>query len=101
NGGLVPRDYEADPLYSFAAPLPMQLIPRDEWRERIEEMDRTKTRLSDMVRALQIPVKHQAQTKYCWIFSAVTALEVSRAVQGEPFVSLSPASAGALIKGYR
>ena len=35
-----PRDWEAEPFGSFAAPFALPLIPRSEWDDRIEEMDR-------------------------------------------------------------
>lgn len=46
--GLVPRDYEVDPLEMFEPPSVMQLIPRSEWSARIKEQIATKSRVSDI-----------------------------------------------------
>lgn len=99
--GYKPRDWSAQPFGSFAEPLDMPLIPRDEWKERIEEQERTKSSLVHLLDHYNIPVKDQNGTNYCWINAPVHAVEVVRAIQGQKYVSLSPASCGALIKGYR
>ena len=77
------------------------LIPRSEWRDRIAEMEQQKSRLSDIIVQAGLPPKDQERTLYCWINATTHALEVVRAVQNEPTVILSPASAGAQIKNYR
>lgn len=85
-----------------AEPFPESLlIPRSEWQARIEEMEQQKSRLSDLIIAAKLPPKDQNGTNYCWINSPTHALEVVRLVQNEPMVILSPASAGAQIKGFR
>lgn len=76
-------------------------IPRVEWDERIEELERKKMRLSDLVRAKGRVSRNQSRTNYCWAFGAVAAVEAKSLVQGFPYVSLSPASVAAPIKGYR
>jgi hypothetical protein len=85
----------------FAAPFSLPLIPRSEWRERIEEMTRTKTRISDMAAQVNWKPKHQARTLYCWINGVTMAKELARIIAGQPHVPLSPASVGAPINGYR
>ena len=76
-------------------------IPRSEWQARIKEMEERKSRLSDILTAGGVKVKNQQQTNYCWAFGTVTAVEILRAVQGQPYVSLSPASIAAPIKKYQ
>ncbi|NBW16500.1 MAG: hypothetical protein EBR82_51815 [Caulobacteraceae bacterium] len=92
-------DYEygdvADP---FPASL---LIPQSEWQARIQEMEASKSRLSDMIRLANLPPKDQASTNYCWINAPTHACEIVRLQQGQPMVILSPASAGAQITNYR
>jgi hypothetical protein len=100
--GYVWRDYELFPEGSFGTSFDQSLlIPRDEWAERIEEMERTKTRLSDLRRFYQIPSRNQNGTNYCWAHGPSTALILVRARMGLPYVDLSPASVAAPIKGGR
>lgn len=100
--GRNPRDWAAHPLGFGAAvsTFDLPLIPREEWRERIEEMERTKTRISDLLDRVGSPCKNQQQTNYCWINAPVRVLEIERIKQNERLVILSPASAGARIKNF-
>lgn len=101
--GRVPRDFAKEPFGSlpFAGPFDLPLIPRSEWSERIEAIERSKSRLTDLCDVLGVKVKNQQQTNYCWINAPVHCLEIIRAVQGQKYVELSPASVGAKIKGFR
>jgi len=102
--GLERRDWQKDPFASnaFSGGFPSHLlVDKSEWDERIEEMERTKTRLSDLIRQAGLKCKNQARTNYCWINAPVYCLEASRVVSGMPHVELSPASVGAKIKGFR
>lgn len=87
---------------AVAQPFPQALIiPRSEWQARIQELEDTRTRTSDLCDLAGLKVKDQQQTEFCWINSPTHATEIVRVVQNEPMVSLSPASAGAQITGYR
>lgn len=101
--GYEPRDYESFPVgsFPFAKPFDMQLIPESEWKERIQEREAKGLQLSQKIRAAKIPVKNQKSTNYCWSFGEVGAIEVVRHLQGQPYVSLSPASVAAPIKGFQ
>jgi hypothetical protein len=101
--GYVKRDYNAHPLCSIAGTvaLDLPLIPREEWPDRIADMERTKSRLSDLVLQAGIKSKDQRSTNYCWINGVVTAIETIRCVMGQPYVPLSSASAGCIIKNFR
>lgn len=77
------------------------LIPRSEWQARIQEMEETKSRLSDMALAAGLPCKDQNGTNYCWINAPTYCVETVRLTMNQPMVILSPASAGGPIKGYR
>lgn len=99
--GLVARDFEKHPLGGLAAKFDMPLIPESQWAERIEYLEQTKSRLSDLARGLQIPVKSQGNTNYCWINAPVWCVELNRAAQGQSHVELSPASVGCKIKNFR
>jgi len=93
-----PEGFSSPVVFDFAGEVPH--IPRDEWDDRIEEMERTKTRLSDTLRK-DVPVKSQSSTRFCWINSPTWCTEVVRHTQGQPYVELSPASVGAKIKNFR
>lgn len=101
--GLIPRDYEAFPqgCYKSATAFDMPLIPRSEWAERIREMEATKTRLSDLRRALGIKSLDQNGVGYCWNHSITMCVIMLRAVMGLPYVRLSAFMVGCLIKNYR
>lgn len=95
--GLRSPDGYAD----LAAPFPTNLIiPRSEWQARIQEMEETKSRLSDLILQAKIPCKNQQKTNYCWIFGPTGCVEVVRMLQNQVYTSLSPASAGAPIKNF-
>jgi hypothetical protein len=93
----------AEPSYAgVAEPFPdALLVPRGEWQGRIAERTERKQRLRDLVDAAGLPVKDQGSTNYCWVNAPAYCTEVVRVLQGEPTVVLSPASAGAQIKGFR
>lgn len=94
-----PKDYEYG---TVANPFPQELlIPRNEWQGRIESMEADKSRLSDLIRWKNLPPKNQEQTNYCWVNAPTHCLEIIRLQQNQQVVILSPASAGAQIKGYR
>jgi len=77
------------------------VIPRSEWAARVEEMEKTKSRLSDMAYLAGLKCKDQNGTNYCWINGPAYAMEMLRVAQGLPVVYLSPASVGCKIKNFR
>lgn len=91
------RDYSGSAL-----PFPQELlIPRSEWQARIQEMDERKTWITDLTDQVGLKVKDQDGTNYCWINAPVHCIEICRVMQNQPMISLSPASCGAPIKGFR
>lgn len=100
--GYQNRDWSASPLgEGYAAAFDIPLIPRSEWRDRIEDMERTKSRLTDLIDAAGLTVLSQGRTNYCWANGPVHCVEILRLSQGQPMVRLSPASVAAPIKNYR
>jgi hypothetical protein len=99
--GYIPRDYQAFPAGTFAATMPLPTIPRSEWRDRIEQMDREKRWPKDHKLAAGFDSLDQNGTNYCWINGPTQCIHYVRAMQGETHVALSPASVGAPIKNYR
>lgn len=91
----------ADGYAGVADPFPSNLIiPKSEWQARIREMEETKTRLSDLMTQAGLPCKDQERTNYCWINAPTHCVEIVRALQNQPKIILSPASAGGPIKGF-
>lgn len=100
--GRIPRDYEQTPYCSmpYFSAFPLPLIPRSEWANRIEERERTKSRLVDLCDRIGLGVENQELTNYCWINNVIHVLRIIRAIQGQKDVKLSPASCGAIITKY-
>lgn len=99
--GFKARDWNAKPFGSYANALSMPIIPRDEWDERIEELERTGSLLTDIERHRKVPVLDQMKTNYCWCFAVVAAMMARAAAQGVDVPDLSAASAAAKIKNYQ
>lgn len=75
------------------------IIPRSQWKALTTEGQGTF--LSDLVKTAGIPAKDQDGLGYCWVYASVSTVETVRALQGQPFVSLSPESVGGPITGWR
>lgn len=107
--GLVERDYSQHPqgcYFAAAAWAPdAPTVPRSEWSARIKEMERTKSRLSDLRmianRGKPIPSLDQNGEGFCWAYSTTSAMMMLRAVQGLPYVRLSAHAVGCKVKGFR
>lgn len=105
--GLVERNYTQHPVGTYAAAWDpkVPLIPRSEWSDRIKEMERTKSRLSDLRmianRGRHIPSLDQNGQGYCWAYSTTSAIMLLRAAQGLPYVRLSAHAVGCMVKGFR
>lgn len=77
------------------------LIPRSEWPDRIREMEKTRTRLSDICDDGGLKTKNQQRTSFCHAFSPAYAIEAVRAMMGLPYVEMSPSSIANPITNYR
>lgn len=99
--GYEARDWEKEPYGSneFAKAFDLQVIPRSEWKERIQEMEAKKLRLSDVRRVHGLKSSNQGNTNYCWMHGVVNACRLRRAAMGLPYLDLSAASAAARRKG--
>ena len=99
--GYEARDYDAKPT-GYYAPLydAQQLIPRSDWYERAKELETKNCRLSDIAK-MNMQVKSQGSTNYCWINGVTYACELMRVLQFQEHIELSPASGGSKIKGFK
>jgi hypothetical protein len=102
--GTKPRDFSRVPVGSIAgvpAAGEFPMVPREEWPDRISQMEREKSRLSDMIEAEAIPALNQQHLSFCWAYSLAGAAMALRAQMGLPMVMLSPESVAAPINGFR
>lgn len=103
--GLVMPDEPDTSGYSQVRPFDIPLIPQSEWKERIEQMERSNSRLSDIRMegnaGRMIPSLDQGSSNYCWAHSPTAAAIMSRAVEGQPYVRLSAFSVAVPIKSGR
>jgi len=102
-GGYLPleehpvyREYEAIPFAPYKEAF--DLIPRDEWPERIAEMNAKGMWPKDHC---AFEAYHQGSTYFCWNNCCAQAMSLCRTMQGLPFVAVSSASIGAPITRYR
>lgn len=107
--GLVPRDYEANPVGSYAA-VPslkdLKLIPREEWIDRIKKQEADQSSLQHIRRKSgpnggHIPALDQNGDGYCWFYSGTGCVMLRRACMGLPYKRLSGHSGAAIIKKGR
>ncbi len=100
--GYKPRNYGAVPQGSIVgtSPFPRELlIPREQWKERIEEKQRKGIRGVDLIRKMNGKWLNQSPSNYCWFFATCHAVMILRGYMGLPFVRLNPFIDGCIIDG--
>lgn len=96
--GTIPRDYNVQPAEVFASPDEMELIDPSEYDARIEEKEKTKSRLSDL--RYGIPSLDQDGVGYCWAHST-THCAILLGLRNNNYIPLSAFSIAAVIKKGR
>ena len=101
--GYEQRDKNAWPVASAprSRAFDLKIIPRSEWDDRIEELEKHQATLRHVLERDAIPSLDQNGTNYCWCNAVVTAIEAVRAYNRQPYVKLSSASVAAPIKNFR
>lgn len=104
--GLIPRNYSTHPVgcYAFAPAFPeSELVPENEWADRLAENRRTKSGLLDLRDAHYDVLRSLDQDGLglCWAFSTTKAVMYTRAVMNEPPVVLSAWYVAGRIKNWR
>lgn len=101
--GYKKRDYNKDPYGSleYTTKFDIPLIPRDEWADRIEEMNKERALLSQLADSKKLSVLHQNGTSYCWMNGYIQAMHYLSLVMTGDFTLLSPASCAAIIKNFQ
>lgn len=99
--GQEPRDWKEFPPEMMASPDEMDLIPESEWSARIQEMEETKSRLSDIMMTMDngkmFVNLDQGQNGYCWGHSTTHCVIFDRAVKNQPHVRLSATALCAIL----
>lgn len=107
--GYIPRDYGNQPLGSITATsgFPQELLlDEKQIKERIEELERTKTDIVSLLQAAcnqsvnKFICLNQNPTNYCWCYAVTHAVMIARLLANEPFVRLSPYSVACIVKNF-
>lgn len=102
--GLIPRNYSTHPVGCYATIPPLALdfplIPRSEWSDRIKDKVATKSQISDVMLAENVPCLDQNGKGYCWAHSTTGAVMAARALMGEPTVGLSAYGVACIVKNF-
>ncbi len=81
------------------------LIPFENWPELIQEQERNKSRLSDIRmignKGEPIPAYDQNGQGYCWAYSSLSGVTLTRAKMGLPYIRLSGHSLACKIKNFQ
>lgn len=101
--GYLPRNYSRNPIGSipYCVPFDLPLIPRDEWKDRIDDLKDKKARLTDILDQLQILADDQNGFGYCWSYGTVQAFILTRAIMGLPYRKLNPHALAAQVMQFR
>ena len=106
--GLIPRDFSKQPHGSlmYAKPFTLPLIPQNEWAPRWQALKAANATMMDVrmrsgPNGGMIPSRDQNGKGYCWAHSAVSAMLLRRAMDGEPYADLSAYEVACIIKDYQ
>jgi hypothetical protein len=105
--GFIPRPAEVGLCSAKGSTtFPSNLIwPRETWKERIQELDKTGAQISMRIKKAFREGKwlslNQNPTNYCWCYGWVHAMMILRMLNNEPFLRLSPYSIACIIKNYQ
>jgi hypothetical protein len=97
--GCIERDFNVQPLKMRTVEFPM--IDMDEWPERIAEMEAKKSRASDIRKSKAVKILDQNGQGFCWAYSTTQAVQITRAKNNLPTVTLSAHSVACKIKNFR
>jgi len=107
---IIPRDFAcgsseaADIGLAPVEEFPNVMVPEDEWKERINEMNEEQGFPVHHLRRGNAKAKNQNGYGYCWAYGITSCLESVRVKTGQPYVELAPQSLGWMVnwrnRGY-
>lgn len=103
NHGLIPRDYETDPVGCSADPFFGEVIDRRLWPSLIAKQKNLCSSPLEVHRRNAVPILNQLRFKYCWCFAIVAGVMNRYAFQGinDPVDELSATAVAAQGKNFR
>lgn len=81
--------------------LDIPLIPMEKWPEEIARQEAEQSSPWHFARRMNLPVWDQDGYGWCHGYSAVWEVQLSLAIQGNPFVELAPPSVAGPVTGWR
>ena len=103
--GLVARDFKKQPVNKIQWDASSAIIPRSEWAELIEAQAESKSRVSDIRNVADngkpMASLDQGQQGYCWAYSTVACMMLTRAIANMPYERLSPHAIGCMLMNFR
>jgi len=79
---------------------PDKLVPKDEWKERINEANRLRMFPIHYFETFGVEKKNQARTNFCWSYGLTSCVESVRLYENQLYRRLAPATLGWLV-GWR
>ena len=101
--GVLPRYVPYGSLQAVSLALipvdqqPDVLVPKDQWKERIEEANAKRMFPIHFLEKAKAPAKNQAWTNYCWAYALASVLEALGLMQGRLYRRLAAATLGRLV----
>lgn len=80
---------------------PSWLIPESEWKERIEEREKTNRTIRALKEYKNVPSLNQNGTNYCWAHGPTCCMQIVQLQSGEELKPLSAVSVAAPIKNFQ
>lgn len=99
--GRMPRDWQSHPYGSVFSPKTFATKPRSDWKSLLDARTKAGALASGVIKFRGIPPLNQNGTSFCWCNAPTQAVQVTRCLNGQKHVPLSPASVGAPINGFR
>jgi hypothetical protein len=99
--GYEPRDWQRDPLYGFASPLPLRILSAAERRAIVEAREAAGTTMRQLRKKFSIAPLHQGSTNFCWANAPVQALHYLQVITRGDHERLSPASVAAPLTRFQ
>lgn len=103
--GLVARDFKKQPVNKIDWDATGAVIDREYWPELIREQQENQSRISDMRKVANygksMKSLDQGKQGFCWAYSTVACMMLTRAISNMPYERLSPHAIGCKLMNFR